>query len=238
VRQFEAGKDAIPMIAFAISVLRSVLCFGAQAKMAFRQNPARGLRRCVVIGLSCVAVLTGCMKAYDKPEFVEADTSETGFLIPLEGDAGKQEKFQSEGTARPKVATKRVQIVHRWSQEGRMPTDGRWIATVRLVKVNRSPVTRTWTTAQNTSAGSVRARSDPAIWIESGEAWGSAWDSPAPRLFSEEEAARVSLLVSERFAGRGDLDHEVRGASSRWRKPSGPRKPLTSAGEEQNRPTR
>jgi len=44
VRQFEAGKDAIPMIAFAISVLAAWLCFGAQAKMAFGKIRARGLK--------------------------------------------------------------------------------------------------------------------------------------------------------------------------------------------------
>ena len=82
-------------------------------------------------------LLTGCIKPFDKPEFVEIDTSETGFLIPLEGDTSQQAKFQSEDYLRQrKVAAKRVQILHRWSQEGRLEYTGRWIPTVRLVKVN------------------------------------------------------------------------------------------------------
>src|SRR2546423_5626245 len=143
VRQFEAAKDAVHMIAFAITVLAAWLCFGSQAKTVLGNVKARVLKATpLIIGILCVAGFTGCMRSYDKPEFVEIDTSETGFLIPLEGDAGQQEKFQSEGyLSQRKVATKRVQITHRWLQEGRMPTDGRWITTVRLLKVNRSPVT-------------------------------------------------------------------------------------------------
>jgi hypothetical protein len=142
---------------------------------------------------------------------VEVDTSETGFLIPLEGDASKQEKFQSEGyLAQRKIATKRVQITHRWSQEGRLPGDGRWIATVRLVKVNRSPVTRTWTTTQNTTAGSIAARSDQAIWIESGDSVGFSMGFACTAFISEEDAAR--FLYWYPSGSLADvMDHEVRG---------------------------
>ena len=91
----------------------------------------------VLIGTS------GCIRSYDRPEYVEIDTSETGFLIPLEGDTAEQVRFQSvDYLNQHKVATKRVQITHRWSQEGRWSTDSRWIPTVQLVKVNHSPVTR------------------------------------------------------------------------------------------------
>src|SRR5438067_4196997 len=90
--------------------------------------------------------LPGCIKDYDKPEYTEIDTSETGFLIPLEGDTAGQAKFASQQyLEEKKVAAKRVQITHRWNQTGRLPNDGSWIPTVRLVKVKRSPITREWT---------------------------------------------------------------------------------------------
>src|SRR6266700_4028650 len=109
---------------------------------------------------------SGCVRQYDRPEYVEIDTSETGFLIPLEGDATEQVKFQSEDYLKQlKVAAKRVQITHRWSQEGRWPSDGRWIPTVRLIKVNRSPVTREWMTMQTTASSGAIQRADKAIWI-------------------------------------------------------------------------
>jgi hypothetical protein len=212
VRQFEAGKEAAPMIAFAISVLAAWLCFGSQIKAVFAWLKTRVLKTgSVIIGLLCVAGLTGCMKPYDKPEFVDVDTSETGFLIPLEGDAGRQEQFQSEQyLAQRKVATKRVQIAHRWLQEGRFPTDGRWIPTVRLVKVNRSPVTRTWTTPQNTAVGSIVARTDQAIWIESADSVGFSMGFACTAFISEEDAAR--FLYWYPSGSLADvMDHEVRG---------------------------
>src|SRR5207248_1101118 len=112
-------------------VLRSVNRFGHRAHLL------------LIAGfLGLISLTSGCIKSYDKPEYKEIDTSETGFLIPLEGDSVSQAKFQSEDYLKQrKVAAKRVQITHRWSQEGRLPDSGRWIPIVRLIKVNRSPVT-------------------------------------------------------------------------------------------------
>lgn len=136
---------------------------------------------------------TGCVKQYDRPEYVEIDTSETGFLIPLEGDGTRQAKFQSEEyLAQRKIAAKRVQITHRWSQEGRLNNNGRWIATVRLVKVNRSPVTREWTSpdATDARAGHRPSESDRAIWIESADSVGFSMGFTCTAFISEDDAAK------------------------------------------------
>lgn len=212
VRQFDTAKDASPMIVCAISALAAWMCFGSQARKVLGKIKARVIKATpLVVGLLCIAGLTGCIKPYDKPEFVEIDTSDTGFLIPLEGDATAQQKFQSEDyLAQRKVATKRVQITHRWLQEGRFPTDGRWIATVRLVKVNRSPITRTWTTPENTSAGSPAKRTDEAIWIESADSVGFSMGFACTAFISEEDAAR--FLYWYPSGSLADvMDHEVRG---------------------------
>src|SRR5213592_4623543 len=121
LREFEAGKDIVHLLLGAITLLAAWLCFGRYATAAFDKIKARVLKTTTVLaGMLCLTGLTGCLKPYDKPEFVEIDTSETGFLIPLEGDATQQSKFQSEDYLKQrKVATKRVQITHRWSQEGR-----------------------------------------------------------------------------------------------------------------------
>jgi hypothetical protein len=129
--------------------------------------------------------LSGCMRAYDKPEYSEIDTSETGFLIPLEGDTNQQARFESvEYLQGRKVAAKRVQITHRWNQEGRLPNTGRWLPTVRLVKVNRSPVTREWTAEQK----NVDAR-DKAIWIESADSVGFSMGFTCTAFIDEKDAA-------------------------------------------------
>lgn len=212
LRQFDAGKDGVELVAFGMTAIAAWLCFGREAKAFFHWMRSRFAKAMpLIVAGAGIALLSGCMKPYDKPEFVEVDTSETGFLIPLEGDAKQQEKFQSEGYLKErKVATKRVQITHRWLQEGRMPIDGRWIATVRLVKVNRSPVTRTWTTPQNTAVGSVNVRNDQAIWIESGDSVGFSMGFACTAFIAEEDAAR--FLYWYPSGSLADvMDHEVRG---------------------------
>src|SRR5262249_40349086 len=97
LRRFEAGKDVVHILAGAITLLAAWLCFGRYAKAAFDKIKARLFKVTpVVVGGLCLVGASGCMKPYDKPEFVEIDTSDTGFLIPLEGDATLQAKFQSE----------------------------------------------------------------------------------------------------------------------------------------------
>lgn len=59
-------------------------------------------------------------KPYDKPEYKEIKPNETAFVFPLENDLNKQSKFQSaELLAQNKIASKRIQITHRWNQTGR-----------------------------------------------------------------------------------------------------------------------
>jgi hypothetical protein len=194
LRQFEAGKDVVHVVAGAITLIAAWLCFGKYVKAAFDKIKPRLFKAtALVLGLLCLSGLTGCIKPYDKPEYVEIDTSETGFLIPLEGDGTQQAKFQSEEYLKQrKVAAKRVQITHRWSQEGRISTDGRWIPTVRLVKVNRSPITREWMSLGQTNGEGVRrpTHSDQAIWIESGDSVGFSMGFTCTSFISEDDAAK------------------------------------------------
>src|SRR5215212_10547161 len=105
-------------------------------------------------------VLNGCVRSYDVPEYVEVETDETAFVLPLEGDTSQQAKFQSaKFLEEKKVSSKRIQITHRWSQTGRLNSTGNWIPAVKVIKVKRSPVTREWTA--ESSSGT--ARVDQAI---------------------------------------------------------------------------
>ena len=145
---------------------------------------AKGARKTLLPLLLAASTLTGCVRSYDKPEYVEIDTSETGFLIPLEGNTADQAKFESVDYLQArKVATKRVQIAHRWNQEGRLSSTGRWFPTVRLVKVNRSPITREWTAEGKHVAG------DKAIWIESADSVGFSMGFTCTAFIDEKDAA-------------------------------------------------
>ncbi len=197
LREFESLKDLAHGVTGTLILLTGLLLFDPWARQGWermrRVISRRTSTRAVTLlfGLAALPMLSGCVKPYDRPEYVEIDTSETGFLIPLEGDGSEQVKFQSEDYLKTrKVAVKRVQITHRWSQEGRLPNAGRWIPTVRLVKVNRSPVTREWVTAQTTVSGGAIQRSDKAIWIESADSVGFSMGFTCTAFIPEEEASR------------------------------------------------
>lgn len=219
LREFEAFKDSLHVLGGCAVALAAAVCFGswlmraAQAawRSVGRTRLGRLLGGATLPVLALMALTSGCIKPYDTPQYIEIDTSETGFLIPLEGDTTLQARFQSEDYLKQrKVAAKRVQITHRWSQEGRLPGDGHWIPTVRLVKVNRSPVTREWTTSETTSANGAVQRSDRAIWIESGDSVGFSMGFTCTAFIPEEDAARFLYWYPSGSLAEV-MDHEVRG---------------------------
>ena len=214
LRAFDAGNNAVQFLAAMVLVFAALGCFGNYLQPALGRLSQRFSRTLTVIGgLLVLSLLTGCMKSYDRPEYVEIDTSETGFLIGLEGDGSQQARFQSEDYLKQrKVAAKRVQILHRWSQEGRMVNEGRWIPTVRLVKVNRSPVTREWMSSQSNSGGQAHAPAgnDRAIWIESADSVGFSMGFTCTAFISEDDAAKF-LYWYPSGSLSGVMDQEVRG---------------------------
>lgn len=106
----------------------------------------------LLVGAS-MTTLTGCIKPYNKPEFITIEANQTAFLIPLVGDTSEQGVFESEALlAETKVATKEVQIPKRWVQTGRRSWKGEWRASARLITVDRSPITREWTDENGTDS--------------------------------------------------------------------------------------
>jgi hypothetical protein len=139
----------------------------------------------VVLLLALIAAAV-CIRPYDVPEFVEVDSSESAFLIPLEGDTTNQAAFHSvEFLKQKKVAAKRVQITHRWNQTGFLPRSGQWIPQVRLIKVDRRPVTREWTKSHKTGTAS----RDEAIAAESRDSVGFSIGIGCTAYIPEELAA-------------------------------------------------
>lgn len=222
LRSFQSLKDNVQLATGFVTLLAAVLLLGPLARKVVQhlRESQFGARlgkwfgkAAALIALLLPVLLSGCMKAYDKPEYVEIDTSETGFLIPLEGDGTQQAKFQSEDYLKQrKVAAKRVQILHRWSQEGRIANNGRWIPTVRLVKVNRSPITREWMSTENAQGvGSRRpAQADKAIWIESADSVGFSMGFNCTAFISEEDAAKF-LYWYPSGSLTEVMDREIRG---------------------------
>ena len=106
----------------------------------------------------CSLSLASCRKPYDKPEFKTIEASQTAFLIPLIGDTTNQGAFDSEELLlEAKVATKEIQIPHRWVQTGRRNWQGEWRPSATLIIVERKPVSRSWESGESTATSSNKA---------------------------------------------------------------------------------
>ena len=117
----------------------------------------------VLAGAVAMPALTGC-KPYKGEKYVEVQNHETAFVIPYEGDLTKQQQLKSLDALKSfQVAIKRIQLPRRWKKTGRMWYSGEWIDTVKVIKVDRSPVTREWTAGRDTGTSA----KNEGIWIES-----------------------------------------------------------------------
>lgn len=111
----------------------------------------------LIIVMTC-CLFTGCRKPYDTPEFVTIEASQTAFLIPLVGDSSNQAAFESEELLlEAKVATKEIQIPHRWVQTGRKHWMGEYRASATLIVVERKPVSRSWESGDSAATSANRA---------------------------------------------------------------------------------
>lgn len=100
----------------------------------------------LMAGLIASIALTGCapVKVLD---VVEIKPNETAWAIPLDGSSQSgQVKFNSvEFLNQKKVSMKRIMVDKVERKIGRMPWDIEWIPAIRVIRVDRSLVTREWT---------------------------------------------------------------------------------------------
>lgn len=143
----------------------------------------------VLVGVIMISS-TGCgmIKPYDKPELITIEASQTAFLIPLIGDTESQASFASEKLlSQAKVATKEVQIPHRWVKTGRMPGSGEWRPSAKLIVVERTPETREW----NSTKDSGTSNKNQAIYAESKESIGfSVGMNCSAQIYTEDDAVK------------------------------------------------
>lgn len=151
--------------------------------------------------------LCGCVRPYDKPEFVTIEPHQTAFLIPLIGDTSNQASFESEDMLmQAKVAAKEIQIPHRWVQTGRRHWKGEWRATMALIVVDRSPVTREWSSTKDIGTSA----SNQAIYAESSESIGfSAGMNCSAQIYSEDDAVKFLYCYNNKPLSE-IMDTEIR----------------------------
>lgn len=155
----------------------------------------------------CLTMFSGCRKPYDKPEFVTIEPHQTAFLIPLIGDTGNQASFESEEMLmQAKVSTKEIQIPHRWVQTGRRYWRGEYRDTMALIIVDRSPVTREWSSTEGVGTSAV----NQAIYAESSESIGfSAGMNCSAQIYSETDAVKFLYCYNNKPLSE-IMDSEIR----------------------------
>ena len=111
------------------------------------------------------STLTGCGDA-QKEIYIEVGPSETAFYVPLEGSKDDQKKMMSVAfLQQAKIAQKRITIPQRKKSTGRYWWNYEWVQTAAIIKVNRAPITREWTSTSDTGTSA----SNQAISVESKE---------------------------------------------------------------------
>lgn len=168
------------------------------------------MKKLLILTLTLIMLctcLTGCVRPYDKPEFVTIEPHQTAFLIPLIGDTTSQASFESEEMLmQAKVAAKEIQIPHRWVQTGRMHWKGEWRATMALIVVDRSPVTREWSATKDIGTSA----SNQAIYAESSESIGfSAGMNCSAQIYSENDAVKFLYCYNNKPLSE-IMDTEIR----------------------------
>ena len=154
-----------------------------------------------------VCTTTACVKPYDTPEFYEISASQTAFLIPLVGDTEDQASFASEELlAKAMVATKEVQIPHRWVQTGRRSWQGEWRPSAKLIVVERTPETREWSSEKESGTSS----KNQAIYAESSESIGfSVGMNCSAQIYTEDDAVKFLYSYNNKTLEE-IMDSEIR----------------------------
>ena len=168
------------------------------------------MKKIIILALTLIMTLTmftGCVKPYNKPEFVTIEPHQTAFLIPLIGDTTNQASFESEEMLmQAKVSTKEIEIPHRWVKTGRMYWSGEWRDTMTVIIVDRSPVTREWSSTKDVGTSTV----NQAIYAESSESIGfSAGMNCSSQIYSEEDAVKFLYCYNNKPLSE-IMDSEIR----------------------------
>ncbi len=150
--------------------------------------------------------MTSC-RPYNKKVYEEIQPNETAFVIPLEkGNKNSQGSFKSEEyLEQNKVAAKRIYIPRQWLQTGRLWFQGKYIPSVRIIKVDRAPVTREWTSVGRGTNGDKKED----IEVESKESIGFGIGITATASIPEEWAAKFLYNYSGRSLAEV-MDKDVR----------------------------
>jgi hypothetical protein len=175
------------------AILALVLTWLMTIVRYFKSKPKDAAKCC---GVLFIAIVLSACGPYQKEVFEEIGTNETAFVVPLEGASKDgQGKFMSvDYLNQNKVASKRIVIPTRKRELGRTMGDFEWVPTVKVIKVNRTPISREWTKKPETGT----AATVQAIGVESRDSIGFWVGVTTTGMITEEDAAKFLYF----FAGK------------------------------------
>ncbi len=144
----------------------------------------------ILVSLSAM----GCRRDYMVPIYEEVATSETAFLISLEGNTKEgQAKFDSEEfLQQSKVAAKSVEIRQKWVSDGYRPREGYYKPIEMLLKISRSPVSREWTASSDKGTTS----RNEGFTVESADSIEFTIGGTCTAMVTEENTARFAYFYT------------------------------------------
>jgi nucleotide-binding universal stress UspA family protein len=101
------------------------------------------------------AMLTGCIRPYNRPAVVQIETNETAFLVDMRSDGS------ASADSMTKIQRKDVLIDGYWVQTGRFSNRGYWRPTQKVLVVSRKPVEIYWPASERDPV--VRAVSSESV---------------------------------------------------------------------------
>lgn len=202
MQAFERAKQYPTVVVLLLSLGVVILLWGGKVKEGFEEMA----KKAGWVALFAIVVTTiGCWKQYDVPEYENVDTTETAYVVKLEGTEKEAKVTSVDEWEKLKVTAKRIRITKRWNQTGRMGYTGEWIPAVRVIKVNRSPVTREWTAGSTTGT----AKKDQAIWAESKDSVGFSTGFSVSAMIEEANASKFLYKYNSKSLATV-MDTEIR----------------------------
>lgn len=205
--QFFVRYDVVTIIVTAVSlIMLALLWLPVIWKKVQDKQTLKTSKYLFFLGGFSVFLLTAC-KPYGATQIIEIKPNETAFVVPLVGDATTQLQFQSiEFLEGKQVASKQVEISMREHRIGRLPWQIEWIPSVAVIIVDRTPVTREWTSANDTGT----SISNQAFRVESRESIDFAVGATCSALVEEQNAAKFLYYFSGKSLPEV-IDENIRG---------------------------
>ncbi|MBW3020797.1 hypothetical protein KY334_05855 [Candidatus Woesearchaeota archaeon] len=131
-------------------------------------------------------LLTSC-GPYQVPMFEEVKANETAFVIPLQGDNKDSQKklWSKDYLESNKVSAKKIDIPQKAVSTGRMWYSYKWVPTVQVLKVNRTPVSTEWVASPQKGT----SPNDDSFTVESADSVGFYMGGTLDCMVIEEDTA-------------------------------------------------